>query len=156
MHAFPDTDRSKAAMPADRVAALPWLIAGRLLFAPVAPRDGGLTTHETEAIEAMGVRLERDRHAGLLPASVTDWFSPSDGRTTPLSTSQAWLRARVMQYVCVDLNLWRVGRPIQMTLLQPPTEGYGARAVRRAAPAVIPPTRRPKQARLHVAAGNAA
>jgi hypothetical protein len=55
MRAFPATswsDRSRAAMPPDRVAAQPWLIAGRLLFAPFAPRDGGLTAHEAEAIEA--------------------------------------------------------------------------------------------------------
>jgi hypothetical protein len=36
---FPD--RAKAPLPADRVAALPWLVAGRLLFAPFPPRDGG-------------------------------------------------------------------------------------------------------------------
>ena len=39
-----DTDWSKAAMPADRVAAQPWLIP--LLFAPFAPRDGGPTAGE--------------------------------------------------------------------------------------------------------------
>jgi hypothetical protein len=43
-------------MPADRVAAQP-VVAGRLLFAPFAPRDAGLTSHEAAAIEAMGKRL---------------------------------------------------------------------------------------------------
>jgi hypothetical protein len=52
------------------VNAQPWLIAGRLLVTPFASRDGGLTIREAEAIEAMGLRLERDRRAGLLPDSV--------------------------------------------------------------------------------------
>jgi hypothetical protein len=43
---FPD--RAKAPLPADRVAAQPWLIAGRLLFAPFASRDTGPTALETE------------------------------------------------------------------------------------------------------------
>lgn len=56
MRAYGDTDRCKAAMPADRVAAQPWLIAGHLLFAPSAPRDGQ-RVDKTDAIEAMGARL---------------------------------------------------------------------------------------------------
>jgi hypothetical protein len=144
MHAFPDTswsDRSKAPMPADRAAQQPWLIAGRLLFAPFAPRDAGLTARETEAIEAMAIRLQHDRRAGLLPNSTAFWFSPIDGRTTPLTANQAWLRLKVLQHVVVDMKLLQaLGRVIPMTLLPQPTEpGYGARAVRRAAPAVIPP-----------------
>jgi hypothetical protein len=161
MRAFPDTswsDRSRAPMPPDRVAAQPWLIAGKLLFAPFAPRDGGPTAGEAEAIEAMGLRLERDRRAGLLPDSVAFWFSPGDGRTTPLTATQAWLRLKVMQHVVVDLNLLRaLGRVIPMTLLpQPTVAGYGARDVRRAAPAALKSTRRRPKAGLQVARGNVA
>jgi hypothetical protein len=134
-------------MPADRAAAQPWLIAGRLLFAPFAPRDGGPTTGEAEAIEAMGIRLQQDRTAGLLPDCVAYWFSPINGRTTPLTANQAWLRARVMQNVVVDLRLLEaMGRVVPLTLLIPAAPGYGARAVRRAAPAALIPTRRPKKA----------
>lgn len=153
MRAFPDTsDRSKAPMPADRVAAQPWLVAGRLLFAPFAPRDAGLTARETEAIEAMGIRLERDRRAGLLPDSVAFWFSPLDGRATPLTADGGWLRSRATQNVVVDLRLLEVmGRAVPLTLLIPAAPGYGARAVRRAAPAALIPTRRPKKAQAEAA-----
>jgi hypothetical protein len=134
MRAFPDSswsDRSKAPMPADRVAAQPWLIAGRLLFAPFPPRDGGLTAREAEAIEAMGLRLQRDRHAGLLPGSVAFWFGPIDGQTTPLKVNQAWLRVRVLQHVVVDLGLLEaMGRVVPLTLLQPTVSGYGPRTHR--------------------------
>jgi hypothetical protein len=84
MHAFPDTsDRSKAPMPADRAAQQPWLVAGALLFAPFASRDGGPSAGEADAIQAMGKRLERDRRAGLLPNS-----------TRPVSsTGLAWRRS---------------------------------------------------------------
>lgn len=148
MHAFPDTsDRSKAPMPADRAAQQPWLIAGRLLFAPFAPRDAGLTARETEAIEAMGIRLERDRRAGLLPDSVAFWFSPLDGRCTSLTAGQAWLRLKVLQHVVVDMRLLQaMGRVVPLTLLIPAAPGYGARAVRRASPAALISTRRPKKA----------
>jgi hypothetical protein len=126
MRAFPDSswsDRSKAPMPADRVAAQPWLIAGRLLFAPFPNRDTGPTSREIEAIEAMATRLQRDRHAGLLPDSTAFWFSPIDGRTTPLTANQVWLRARVMQHVVVDLRLIEaMGRIVPLTLLPPPPE----------------------------------
>jgi hypothetical protein len=99
--------RHHTPMPAGRAARQPWLVAGRLLFAPFSPRDGGLTAREAEAIQQMGIRLERDRRAGLLPDSFAFWFSPIDGRTTPLTASQAWLRSRVMQNVVVDLGLLR-------------------------------------------------
>jgi hypothetical protein len=100
----------------------------------------------------MGKRLEQDRLAGLLPDSVAYWFSPIDGRATPLTANQAWLRSRVMRSVVVDLRLLEaMGRVVPLTLLIPVESGYGARAVRRAAPAVIPPTRRPKKA--HASAG---
>jgi hypothetical protein len=157
MRVLPDTDPSKAAMPADRVATQPWLVAGALLFAPFGIRDGGPAAGEAEAIQAMGVRLERDRRAGLLPDCTAYWFGPIDGRTTPLTTTQAWLRLKVMQHVVVDMRLLQaMGRVVPLTLLpQPPEPGYGARAVRRAAPAAIPPSRRPK-ARLCASPGNAA
>jgi hypothetical protein len=139
--------RHHTAMPADRLDGIPWLIAGRLLFAPFAPRDTGLTAQEADAIEAMGKRLERDRQAGLLPDSVAYWFAPIDGHTTPLTADVGWLRSRVMQNVVVDLRLLEVmGRVVPLTLLIPTEQGYGARAVRRAAPAALKPTRRPKQA----------
>jgi hypothetical protein len=148
MHAFPDTsDRSKAPMPADRAAQQPWLVAGALLFAPFAPRDGGPSAGEADALQTMGKRLERDRRAGLLPDSVAFWLSPVDGRTTPLTADVGWLRSRVTQNVVVDLRLLEVmGRVVPLTLLIPAAPGYGARAVRRAAPAALIPTRRPKKA----------
>lgn len=159
MRPYPDTswsDRSNAAMPADRAAQQPWLVAGRLLFAPFPPRDAGLTTQEAEAIEAMGKRIERDRQAGLLPDSVAYWFAPIDGRTTPLTADIGWLRSKVMQNVVVDLRLLEaMGRVVPLTLLIPTEQGYGARAVRRAAPAAIP-SRRPPKARAYAASGNAA
>jgi hypothetical protein len=127
-------DRSNAPTPADRAAAQPWLIAGRLLFAPFPPRDCGLTAYEAEAIEQMGLRLERARRAGLLPDSVAFWFSPIDGRTTPLTASQAWLRSRVMQNVVVDLRLLEaMGRVVPLTLL--PTVPF-PRVLSRRAPKV--------------------
>jgi hypothetical protein len=91
------------------------------------PRDGGLTAHEAEAIEAMGKRLQRDRAAGgLLPGSVAFWFSPIDGQTTPVTVNQAWLRVRVLQHAVVDLGLLEaMGRVIPLTLLQPTVSGYG-------------------------------
>jgi len=151
---FPD--RAKAPLPPERVAAQPWLVAGRLLFAPFPPRDGGPTADEVDAIQAMAERLDGDRRDGLLPDSTAFWFSPIDGRATPLTANQAWLRLKVMRHVVVDMNLLRtLGRAIPMTLLPQPTEGYGARVVRRAAPAALKP-RRPSKARSHVAAGNAA
>jgi len=122
-----DDPRHLAAMPAERVAVQSWLIAGRLLFAPFAPRDDGLAAHEAEAIEAMGLRLQRDRRAGLLPDCVAFWLRPSDGRTTPLTTNQAWLRSRVMQSVVVDLGLLEaMGRVVPLTLL-PATVSYAPR-----------------------------
>jgi hypothetical protein len=154
---FPD--RSKAPLPANRVAAQPWLVAGRLLFAPFSPRDGGPTDGEAEAIQAMGERLDRDRRASVLPDSVAFWFSPADGRTTPLTAGQAWLRVKVMQHVVVDMKLLlALGRVIPMTLLPPPAEpGYEARVVRRAAPAALKPTkRRPKASDADVSRGAAA
>jgi hypothetical protein len=100
----------------------------------------------------MGKRLEQDRLAGLLPDSVAYWFSPIDGRATPLTANQAWLRSRVMRSVVVDLRLLEaMGRVVPLTLLIPAAPGYGARAVRRAAPAALIPTRRPKKA--HTPAG---
>jgi hypothetical protein len=160
MRRYEDRDfpaRDLAAMPAERAAAQPWLIAGQLLFAPFAPRDGGPSAGEAEAIQAMGMRLDHDRRAGLLPDSVAYWFSPIDGRTTALTTTQAWLRLKVMQHVVVDMKLLQaLGRVIPLTLLPQPAEpGYGARTVRRAAPAALIPARRPK-ARLCVAPSNAA
>jgi hypothetical protein len=120
-------------MPADRAAQQPWLIAGRLLFAPFAPRDGGPTTGEAEAIQAMGVRLERDRRAGLLPDCVAYWFSPIDGRTTPLTAGQAWLRLKVMQQVVVDMKLMQaMGRVVPLTLLSPTVPGRHRVLTRRA------------------------
>jgi hypothetical protein len=120
MRAFPDSsfsDRSRAPMPADRAAAQPWLVAGQLLFAPFAPRDGGPTGEEVDAIQAMGERLDRDRRAGLLPDSVAYWFGPIDGRTTPLTVGQAWLRLKVMQHVVVDMKLMQaMGRVISADL----------------------------------------
>jgi hypothetical protein len=119
-------------MPADRVAAQPWLIAGRLLFAPFPPRDGGLTAHQAEAIEAMGKRLQRDRRDGLLPGTTAFWFSPIDGQTAPVTVNPTWLKVRVMQHVVVDLGLLEaMGRVIPLTLLQPTVSGYAVRAVRR-------------------------
>jgi hypothetical protein len=128
MRAFPDSswsDGSKVPMPADRVAAQPWLIAGRLLFAPFPPRDGGLTARQAEAIEAMGMRLQRDRRAGLLPDSTAFWFGPIDGQTTSLTANQARSRVKVLQHVVVDLGLLEaMGRAIPLTLLQPKVSGY--------------------------------
>jgi hypothetical protein len=120
-------------MPAERAAAQSWLIAGRLLFAPFAPRDAGLTARETEAIEAMGIRLERDRRAGLLPDSVAFWFSPLDGRCTSLTAGQAWLRSRVIQSVVVDMRLLQaMGRVVPLTLLNPAAPGRHRVLARRA------------------------
>jgi hypothetical protein len=128
--------RDLAVMPAARAALLPWLIAGRLLFAPFAPRDGGPTAGEAEAIEAieaMGERLDRDRRAGLLPDSVAFWLSPVDGRITPLTASQAWLRIRVLQHVVVDMRLLQaMGRVVPLTLLSPTVPGRHRVLTRRA------------------------
>lgn len=136
MRPYPDTslsDRSNAAMPAARAAQQPWLIAGRLLFAPFAPRDGGLTPEEAAAIKAMGLRLERDRRAGLLPDCTAFWLSPIDGRTTPLTASQAWLRVKVLQHVVVDLRLLEaMGRVVPLTLLSPTEPGRHRVLTRRA------------------------
>jgi hypothetical protein len=105
-------------MPADRAATRPWLIAGRLLIAPFAPRDSGLTAGEVEAIEAMGHRLERDHRAGMLPDCVAFWLSPIDGRATPLTATGAWLQITALQHVVVDLHLLRaMGRFVPVTLL---------------------------------------
>jgi hypothetical protein len=138
MRAFPDSsfsDRSRAPMPADRAAAQPWLVAGQLLFAPFAPRDGGPTGEEVDAIQAMGERLDRDRRAGLLPDSVAYWFCPIDGRTTPLTVGQAWLRLKVMQHVVVDMKLMQaMGRLYPLTLMAP-TEPGRHRVLTRRAPA---------------------
>jgi hypothetical protein len=131
---FPD--RAKAPLPADRVAALPWLIAGRLLFAPFPPRDGGPTADEADAIQAMGERLDRNRRAGLLPDGVAFWFSPIDGRATPLSAGQAWLRLKVMQQVVVDIKLMQaMGRVVPLILLAPIEPGRHRVLTRRAATA---------------------
>jgi hypothetical protein len=120
-------------MPADRAAQQPWLVAGALLFAPFAPRDGGPSAGEADAIQAMGKRLERDRRAGLLPNSTAFWFSPIDGRATPLTANQAWLRSRVMQNVVVDLRLLEaMGRVVPLTLLNPTVPGHHRVLTRRA------------------------
>jgi hypothetical protein len=121
-------------MPADRAAQQPWLIAGRLLFAPFAVRDGGPSAGEADAIQAMGKRLERDRRAGLLPNSMAFWFSPINGRATPLTANQAWLRSRVMQNVVVDLRLLEaMGRVVPLTLLNPTVPGHHRVLTRRVA-----------------------
>jgi hypothetical protein len=121
MRRYEDRDfpaRDLAAMPAARAALLPWLIAGRLLMAPIAPRDGGLTAREAEAIEEMGIRLERDRRAGRLPGCTAFWFSPVDGTATPLTAPGAWLRVTALQHVVIDLHLLQaMGRVVPVTLL---------------------------------------
>jgi hypothetical protein len=110
-------------MPAERAETQPWLVAGRLLFAPFPPRDGGLTTGEEEAIQAMGERLERDRRAGRLPDCTAFWFNPADGQCTPLAASQAWLRSKVMRHAVVDWKLLQaMGRVVPLTLLPPPAD----------------------------------
>jgi hypothetical protein len=90
--------------------------------------NGALTVREAEAIEQMGIRLERDGRAGLLPAdSIAFWFSP-DGRCTSLTPGQAWLRLKALQYVVIDRHLLQViHRGVPVTLL-----------ARRTSPAPIP------------------
>jgi hypothetical protein len=128
MRSYLDMDfpaRHHSPLPADRVNAQPWLIAGRLLIAPFAPRNGGLTAREVEAIEAMGHRLGRDRCAGLLPDCVAFWYSPSDGVATPLTATGAWLRVTALQHVVIDLHLLQaMQRVVPVTLLlKPPVSG---------------------------------
>jgi hypothetical protein len=114
---FPPRHRAK--MPQDRLDQIPWLICGTFLVTPFAGRgDGALTVREAEAIEQMGIRLERDGRAGLLPAdSIAFWFSP-DGRCTSLTPGQAWLRLKALQYVVIDRHLLQVmHRVVPVTLL---------------------------------------
>jgi hypothetical protein len=95
--------RHHSPLPPDRLAALPWLVAGELLISPFAARKGGLSAAETDAVEAMRLRLACDRSAGRLPTCTAFWLSPLDGRTTPVATDAAWLRARRAQYACAQL-----------------------------------------------------
>jgi hypothetical protein len=121
MRQYPDSsllDRSNAPMPAERAAAQPWLIAGRLLLAPFPPRKDGLTPREAAAIEEMGARIERDRRAGLLPDCTAFWLNPVDGAATPLAASGAWLCVTALQHVVIDLHLLHaMGRVVPVTLL---------------------------------------
>ena len=110
----------------------------------------------------MGIRLERDRRAGLLPDSVAFWFNPIDGRTTPLAANRAWLLLRVAQHVVVDLDLMRaMGRAVPLTLV-PPVEAGQHRVLTRRAPkaaAVMPSRSKAKasgDARLYVGRANVA
>jgi hypothetical protein len=124
---------------------LPWLIAGRLLMAPFAPRDGGLTAREAEAIEEMGIRLERDRRAGRLPDCTAFWLNPTDGTATPLAAPGAWLRVTALQHVVIDLHLLQaMGRVVPVTVLArriPP------------APMPVPPAVRGRPRKAHAPAG---
>jgi hypothetical protein len=148
MRRYEDRDfpaRDLAAMPADRQAQLPWLIAGRMLVTPFAPQDGGLTPHQATAIEEMGVRLERDRRAGLLPDCTAFWLNPIDGTATPLAAPGAWLRVTALQHVVIDLHLLQaMGRVVPVTLL-----------ARRTPPASmpVPPAVRGRPRKAHATAG---
>jgi hypothetical protein len=105
-------------MPQDRLDQIPWLVCGRMLLTPLAPREGGLLAHEAVAIEQMGRRLEHDRHAGLLPDCTAFWCNPVDGAATPLAAPGAWLRVTALQHVVVDLHLLQaMGRVVPVTLL---------------------------------------
>jgi hypothetical protein len=127
MAVFLDTDRSKAPMPADRAAAQPWMVAGRLLMSPFTPREGALTDIEAAAILVVGERLASARRAGRLPACPVFWFNAADGRCTPLILVQAWLRVRVQQHVVVDLRvLEAIGRVVPVQLLVKPDVPRGA------------------------------
>jgi hypothetical protein len=57
---------------------------------------------------------------------VTEEGRPLDGQVTSLTANQAWLRARVMQHVVVNLRLMEtMGRVVALTLLTPAEPSYG-------------------------------
>jgi hypothetical protein len=100
----------------------------------------------------MGERLGRDRRAGLLPDSVAYWFS-IDGRATPLTAGQAWLRLKVMQHVVVDMKLMQaMGRVVPLTLLAPIEPDRHRVLTRRAATAPDVPISKARRRREAVAA----
>ena len=60
------------------------------------------------------------------------WFSPLDGRYTPVPLLQAWLRLKVQQHTAVDLRLLEaMGRVVPVQLLARPMS-RGATTRRRA------------------------
>jgi hypothetical protein len=137
--------RDLAAMPADRLDQIPWLVCGAFLVSPFAARAGGLTAREAEAIEEMGMRLERDGRAGLLPADCACfWFSP-DGRCTSLTPAQGWLRLKALQHITVDRHLLEVMHRVEpVTVL-----------ARRVEPVLVPvpAARRGRPRKAHASAG---